>query len=367
MNYYHLLIGMLFSLFINLLPLNLPLSQNNPFKVVTINSKDYFLYPEFADFEDEDYLHGYHIYKLHKGNPEINLDGDWVKLFDTVNNYVATSFSVKNNYLDGKFEQFYYNGNVRLSGSFKKNLRDGKWRYFYDNGSPNIIENYIVKESNFGTVKYRFGEWSYWNEDGTLIEQKNYDSTGLIDGIYEEFYNNGSRKEIQHFQKGKLNGYSQQYDKYGNLITKFVYHNNFTNKPGTIYYNSGEKWATGNAYANCKIGKWEYFYPNGKLNATGSYKLFLTEICISAIQQKYYHSVKSGRWIYWYDNGNVMAYGDYACIPEETTRGTIYRSKQVGEWAFFDEFGNFVDYGYIRNKGNSIFNEDQASLPTIDN
>jgi antitoxin component YwqK of YwqJK toxin-antitoxin module len=363
MNYNHLLIGILFALFINLFSLNFTLSQTNPFKVITINSKDYFLYPEFEEYGNEEDLNGYDVYKLLKMNPSMSLDGDWVKLFDTVNNYVAASFSVKNNYLDGKFEQFYYNGNVRLSGSFIKNVKDGKWQYFYENGSPNMIESYIVKESNFGTVKYRFGEWSYWNEDGTLIEQKNFDSTGLLDGIYEEFYNNGSKKEIRPFQKGKLTGISQQYDKYGNLITKFEYHNNFTNKPGTIYYNTGEKLAIGNAFTNCKIEKWEYFYPNGKLNATGSYKLFLTEICISAIQQNYYHSVKNGRWIYWYASGNVMAYGDYAGIAEETTRGIIYKSKRVGEWTFFDEFGNFVDYEFIRNKGISIFNEDQAFLP----
>lgn len=342
------------------------LSQNNLYKKIFIDGTEYYLYPEFETESEPDDLNRYDVYKLHKGDKHIVIDGKWVKLYNNPDTTkVAIFFNVEDNLLNGKFSQFYYNGTIQLTGEYFKDSYNGKWFYFREDGKIYETKNYIIEETPWGYNDYNYGEWKYWDENNTLRKVKHYDSLGNKTGQWENYYENGKLFNTANYKNGFLEGEIKYFTKNGTLRFSGYYQSNQCSNINT-FYSTGSINGEGSSYLYSKTGKWKYLYENGNIKAIGQYKLYKSTICISSVSTDYYHSVKSGRWIYRYENGNVMAYGDYIGYSTETTRGIILQSKKNKEWSYFDEEGNITTCEYLKSKGIDLTDKHDAFLTTYD-
>ncbi|MFK8058942.1 MAG: toxin-antitoxin system YwqK family antitoxin [Polaribacter sp.] len=61
------------------------------------------------------------------------LKGKKASIFFT-NGTIFRKLSVINSKKEGKFEEYYKSGNLKIIGKFKNDLEDGIWKTFYKNG-----------------------------------------------------------------------------------------------------------------------------------------------------------------------------------------------------------------------------------------
>lgn len=68
---------------------------------------------------------------------------------------------------DGRFAEYYQNGNLASEGFYADGLEDGYWKDYHENGML-AAEGFYSKGSETGT-------WKYYNEQGVLEEEETYD------------------------------------------------------------------------------------------------------------------------------------------------------------------------------------------------
>ncbi len=129
---------------------------------------------------------------------------------------------------DGKYEEWYPNGQKLQEGEFVDDVRQGPWKLWHANGKPCKTENYLngKLEGTWKTfndrgllemvVGYhdgdRHGRWISYGPDGkTPARQEEY-KAGAIDGEWIYYFADGKPARIEHFKNGKHDG---------ELITKY--------------------------------------------------------------------------------------------------------------------------------------------------
>lgn len=68
---------------------------------------------------------------------------------------------------DGRFEEYYQNGNLASEGTYDDGLEDGYWKDYHENGNI-AAEGYYSQGKETGT-------WRFYDEQGKLEEEENYD------------------------------------------------------------------------------------------------------------------------------------------------------------------------------------------------
>jgi antitoxin component YwqK of YwqJK toxin-antitoxin module len=129
---------------------------------------------------------------------------------------------------DGKYEEWYPNGQKLQEGEYVDDVRQGPWKLWHENGKPCKTENYLngKLEGTWKTfsdrgllemvVSYhdgvRNGRWISYGPDGkTPTRQEEY-KAGAIDGEWIYYFADGKVGRIEHFKNGKRDG---------ELITKY--------------------------------------------------------------------------------------------------------------------------------------------------
>jgi antitoxin component YwqK of YwqJK toxin-antitoxin module len=116
---------------------------------------------------------------IYKPGTKEPFTGTWEGEYDSV----KISFGVVNGKKEGKYENFYPNGQLLMSGQIKNNKNVGEWKYFYSNGnleSSGIFENDRAQ-----------GLWSWYYPDGSL-RQIGYFDKGVRDSIWKTYDSTGS-------------------------------------------------------------------------------------------------------------------------------------------------------------------------------
>lgn len=94
----------------------------------------------------------------------------------------------------GDYKLFYSNGKVKEKGDFRRNKKTGMWYYYYENGKRKIIEiytgNHLIQFEQFNKEGKSHGEYSRYNNDGTLYRQGFY-KNGERTGTWKVFNKNG--------------------------------------------------------------------------------------------------------------------------------------------------------------------------------
>ncbi len=195
--------------------------------------------------------------------------------YDTLGNVVAAKI-----YVDG-----YLTGEGIIDEEGKQ---QGKWKEFHSNGDVRSAGEYLEGK--------RIGEWQFFYT-GNAVEQKGkYDKKGKAQGAWKWYHENGLILREESYLDGKQDGIMTEYSDSGNVITKgeyidgkkdgpWMYQLNNYKEEGSykgserdgewkqFYITSQTLRFVGKFIDGNPDGKHKFYYPNGKLNQEGDYKM----------------------------------------------------------------------------------------------
>ena len=169
---------------------------------------------------------------------------------------------------NGKYTEYYKNGQIKVQGNNKDGKRDGEFKAFLRNGksagSVFYKDGKIIKSTLVKTMKDNasFSPISYANYD--------LDTSYSIGGV--DFPNKLLKRYRMYDKKGVLNGNSISYYEEGNIQSIFPYKNNLIEGLVIRYYENGNIKEEVN-YKNDKMnGEAKSYDENGKLNGRTIFK-----------------------------------------------------------------------------------------------
>jgi len=254
---------------------------------------------------------------------------------------------------------FFYFGTTNMvgTGNMLGDNKEGSWRIYtrkiqLDNPSPAVaaVEEQEVKEK--------------FNLDVPLYQMEFKEN--LLDGIFEEFYPEGTTKKVVNYQKGMLHGDFFEFTKEGELLlsgtyfqgeksgdwfvyrsdgslkSEYSYQNNLLDGTSISYYVSGQV-AERIPFQKGEInGVYESFFPDGnpKQRVTfvagqeeGEFTQFHADGKL-AIKANFSKGILDGVWEEYDDQGRLLAQGSYR------------QGDRFGEWKeVYSEIPGFFQKG----------------------
>lgn len=252
----------------------------------------------------------------------------------------AGSFYYSNNVLYGKGESpdngktltgpwtFYYGtGNVKSKGGFTASgTKDGKWQYYYYNGQ-------LSAEEFFRNGKQDDKE-TYYYDNGVLSAEGGY-LDGQLTGEYKNYYNSGALKESSQYKNGKLNGPHRIYYKSGVVQEEDAYADDKRDGLLKAYYISGKPDREVSYVKGIASGPFRGWYENGQLKTegqyvndemSGSWKRYHSNGKLKSTEN-YVNGQLEGEYIEYYNNGQLY------------TRYNSRKGKMEGDATYYDEDG----------------------------
>ena len=178
----------------------------------------------------------------------------------------------KNPIPNGKYIEYYKNGQVKVQGNHKEGKRDGEFKAFLRNGKSagsvfykdgKIIKSTLVKamkdNASFSLVtdiNYNLNSHEIVTDEfpNQLLKQYFiFNKNGLLDGESRQYYEEGDIKSISPFKNNVADGTFISYYQNGNIKEKHTYKNGNEEGEGIFYYENG------------KLEE-KYFMKNGKLD-----------------------------------------------------------------------------------------------------
>jgi uncharacterized protein len=239
-------------------------------------------------------------YKLGK------LDGESKYFYE--NGKIESVMFYKDGMAEGSYKKYFPNGKPEIVGQYVNDDREGEWKYFYFNGAVDRAGKY---SKGLGV-----GEWLFFNEHGEMVEKRNFDAKGKLQGE-NTFYVNGKTHYVRtmkdeiatkfvfvsesgseiaktekasgdfalksYFPTGQVNGEGNMkggknqgvwkfHFRYGGLKSEYTYKDDLLHGPATEYYPGGGKKSTMN-YENDELhGYYQSFHLNGKVSEEGWYQ-----------------------------------------------------------------------------------------------
>lgn len=171
---------------------------------------------------------------------------------------VSNIYEVKNSgflkTIKGPYVTWYPNGQKQSESFYKEvGVLDGVFQAWYSNGTPKIKGSYVKGNKT--------GDWSEWYENGQLKLQAAYDK-GKLNGAYSRWFENGQQQVIGIYNKDLISGLWIVWNSKGEKISEGEYVANKRENLWT-YYNAGKKWAEGNYLGNLQDGQWIYWDDKG--------------------------------------------------------------------------------------------------------
>jgi antitoxin component YwqK of YwqJK toxin-antitoxin module len=199
---------------------------------------------------------------------------------------------------------------------------------------------------------------SYY-ENGKSKKIENYDSLGVKNGMWSDFYDNGQIKIEQQYTNKNIDlRNSANKNSYGNRIKKFTYfypngqiqfslnysNDKIDNGLFVEYYSSGQKKISGNLKNGLRDSEWTEYYENGKIKSKGNYSSGSYTIC-GVVPFTAFYEYKVGEWSYYFANGEIKANGIYDIKTKNI--GTNCKGGAnlncgilTKEWTFYKADGN---------------------------
>ena len=209
---------------------------------------------------------------------------------------------------NGKYIEYYKNGQIKVQGNNKDGKRDGEFKAFLRNGKSagsvfykdgKIIKSTLVNSmkdnASFSLttdINYNLNSNEIITDEfpnGLLKQYFIYNKNGLLDGESREYYEEGDIKSISHFKNDIPDGVFISYYQNGNIENKYAYVNGQANGECFSYYENGkleEKYFMKNGKLD---GEAFAYYPSGKLEVKDFFK----------------DGKKEGESIFYHENGNI--------------------------------------------------------------
>ena len=209
---------------------------------------------------------------------------------------------------NGKYIEYYKNGQIKVQGNNKDGKRDGEFKAFLRNGKSagsvfykdgKIIKSTLVNSmkdnASFSLttdINYNLNSNEIITDEflnGLLKQYFIYNKNGLLDGESREYYEEGDIKSISHFKNHIPDGVFISYYQNGNMEEKYAYVNGQANGECLSYYENGkleERYFLKNGEID---GEAFAYYPSGKLRGKEVQKL----------------GKREGESIIYHENGNI--------------------------------------------------------------
>ncbi len=244
----------------------------------------------------------------------------------------------KEGLFDGKWEQFYEDGETKMTFSYDQSKKDKIWMaYFPDNRRQNytfynqdtLITDYdykyydnikIVNDPDLYDYAYYMNLEIVENpryDNLQIVEEPSFGKNGLFDGKWESFFEDGDQWRTFHYEEGlKVKMWSVFYDSTGTRHSETNYENDLKHGQYQEWYENiiirplaeglykedvkDLLWTFWNEFQEKRFEEWrdgilydsfEYeYYPNGQVKEEPSYK----------------DRRKHGDWVRYFPDGSVM-------------------------------------------------------------
>ena len=173
---------------------------------------------------------------------------------------------------NGKYIEYYKNGNIKVQGNYKDGKREGEFKTFLRNGKSagsifykdgkiikSTLTNFMKENASFSiltNINYNLNSHKIVSSEfpnGLLETYFTFNKNGILDGENREYYEEGDIKSIFYFKNNVVDGTSISYYQNGNIQEKNTYKNGEENGEGILYYENGNI-------------KEKYFMKNDKLD-----------------------------------------------------------------------------------------------------
>ena len=206
---------------------------------------------------------------------------------------------------NGKYTEYYKNGQIKIQGSYKEGMRNGEFKTFLKNGKSagsiiykdgKIIKSTLIKAMKnnasfppvdninykldtthtLGKVEFENGllrTYFIFNKNGLLdgnsieyYEEGNIESivpykNNVVEGLVITYYENGNIDEEVNYKNNKMNGEAKSYDENGKLNGRTIFKDNIKLEEDVYKENEILK----NTYKNGELVKQDICTLNGTL------------------------------------------------------------------------------------------------------
>jgi antitoxin component YwqK of YwqJK toxin-antitoxin module len=145
------------------------------------------------------------------------------------------SFFVKEGKLNGKYQNYYTSGALKLNCSYTQGVLQGVWVSFYENKQEKELINYdkgymqgqrksfwnngLIKEENEFNKGVLTGTSNFYYPNGQLRKTIAFDFNGNREGDWIDYYPNGNVKQKISYKSGKIIDSLVRYDIKGKIIS----------------------------------------------------------------------------------------------------------------------------------------------------
>jgi antitoxin component YwqK of YwqJK toxin-antitoxin module len=286
---------------------------------------------------------------------EFNKEGNIIQLIKYKKGYVVSRERINrydsNHQPHGKWEWFYDDGTLKMVGTYNHGLKNGYFKEYDKEGNLLSVEKYVNGE-----------------------KEKKSEELSTLD-IKTDYWPNGKPKIVATYKDGVPEGIRREYDKNGKVEKSYIFKNGKVIAEGIFtdagkreglwkeYYDDGSLKSEGNYKNNNKTGKWKYYYPNGQLQETGEYVngkpegkwLWYYPSGKLLREMNYYEGKPDGEIIEYDENGNIVLKGEYIegkkegkwiYIVGDARQETSYNEDMKNGWErIYSENGNLLFEG----------------------
>ena len=266
-----------------------------------------------------------------------------IPFVDGLENGLAREFDETGNIIQLiQYKKGYVVNRERINRYDSKHQPDGKWKWFYDDGKlrktgyyTHGLKNGYFKEYDrdgnlISVVKYVNGEKEEKTEELTKLD------------IKTDYWPNGKPKIVATYKNGVPEGVRREYNENGEVEKSYIFKNGKIIAEGILtdsgkkqglwkeYYENGSLKSEGNYKDDKKTGKWKYYYKNGQLEETGEYVdgkpegewLWYYPSGKLLRKMSYYQGLADGEITEYDEDGNVTLFGEYL------------EGKREGKWIY---------------------------------
>jgi antitoxin component YwqK of YwqJK toxin-antitoxin module len=192
--------------------------------------------------------------------PTDGLDGPYEEYYE--NGQLKTRGTIRDGEVEGRWEDYYEDGQLKTKGTMKDGEPDGPYEHYDENGR--LMTKGTMKD---GEVE---GPWEEYDENGQLMTKRTYRAGGY-DGPSERYDENGQLQLKSTYKDGVVDGWTEEYYENGRLKTKATYKDGYPDGPWEEYYENGRLKTRGTYKDGDRTGGWEEYYENGQLRMKRTY------------------------------------------------------------------------------------------------
>ncbi len=258
-----------------------------------------------------------------------------------IDGYVEGIGKIQNEKRVGVWEFYNNNGRLTANGNFNvSGNRDGKWTWFNQFEKISETAGYVDGKLNGKVLRYY--------ENGKLEIDSNYKDDNL-DGEYRYYNNKGALTQKKYYENSKLNGLYMSYFEVGQKLPEFKiqYENGQVKDKALEYYSNGSLYSEMSFNGDNQDGPEIKYYLNGKLSSeenytngelNGSYTSFHSNGKPMEVGQTL-NGLNEGSWKSYYNDGTLKI--EYA----------FNRGKLDGIYKYYDVDGKiYYEYEYRKSE-----------------